>query len=111
MVSAGNSGNLGKLGLKDYELYVLSTLMAIITDSFLKDKIPESALLAAICADGIPMAWLVMIAVVLKAVRSSRIYRYVTYGRILHMFRTTKCIRDNCCAVIIAKSEGEILKI
>ena len=73
-----------------------------------------TALLAAIGAAGIPMAGLVMMAVVLKAVGLplEGIGLILAVDRILDMFRTTiNVYGDTCCAVIIAKSEGETLKI
>jgi proton glutamate symport protein len=73
-----------------------------------------TALLAAIGAAGIPMAGLVMMAVVLKAVGLplEGIGLILAVDRILDMFRTTiNVYGDTCAAVIIAKSEGEILKI
>ena len=73
-----------------------------------------TALLAAIGAAGIPMAGLVMMTVVLKAVGLplEGIGLILAVDRILDMFRTTiNVYGDTCCAVIIAKSEGETLKI
>jgi proton glutamate symport protein len=73
-----------------------------------------TALLAAIGAAGIPMAGLVMMAVVLKAVGLplEGIGLILAVDRILDMFRTTiNVFGDTCAAVIIAKSEGEQLKI
>ncbi len=73
-----------------------------------------TALLAAIGAAGIPMAGLVMMAVVLKAVGLplEGIGLILAVDRILDMFRTTiNVYGDTCAAVIIAKSEGEKLKI
>jgi proton glutamate symport protein len=73
-----------------------------------------TALLAAIGAAGIPMAGLVMMAVVLKAVGLplEGIGLILAVDRILDMFRTTiNVYGDTCCAVIIAKSEGEKLKV
>ena len=73
-----------------------------------------TALLAAIGSAGIPMAGLVMMAVVLKAVGLplEGIGLILAVDRILDMFRTTiNVYGDTCGAVIIAKSEGEILKI
>jgi Na+/H+-dicarboxylate symporter len=73
-----------------------------------------TALLAAIGSAGIPMAGLVMMAVVLKAVGLplEGIGLILAVDRILDMFRTTLNVYgDTCAAVIIAKSEGEILKI
>jgi proton glutamate symport protein len=73
-----------------------------------------TALLAAIGAAGIPMAGLVMMAVVLKAVGLplEGIGLVLAVDRILDMFRTTiNVYGDTCAAVIIAKSEGEKLKV
>jgi len=73
-----------------------------------------TALLAAIGAAGIPMAGLVMMTVVLKAVGLplEGIGLILAVDRILDMFRTTiNVYGDTCCAVIIAKSEGETLNI
>jgi proton glutamate symport protein len=73
-----------------------------------------TALLAAIGAAGIPMAGLVMMTVVLKAVGLplEGIGLILAVDRILDMFRTTiNVYGDTCCAVIIAKSEGEKLNI
>ena len=73
-----------------------------------------TALLAAIGSAGIPMAGLVMMAVVLKAVGLplEGIGLILAVDRILDMFRTAiNVYGDTCCAVIIARSEGENLKI
>ncbi len=73
-----------------------------------------TALLAAIGAAGIPMAGLVMMAVVLKAVGLplEGIGLVLAVDRILDMFRTAiNVYGDTCGAVIIAKSEGETLKV
>lgn len=73
-----------------------------------------TALLAAIGSAGIPMAGLVMMTVVLNAVGLplEGIGLILAVDRILDMFRTTiNVYGDTCCAVIIAKSEGETLKI
>lgn len=73
-----------------------------------------TALLAAIGSAGIPMAGLVMMAVVLKAVGlpMEGIGLVLAVDRILDMFRTTiNVYGDTCAAVVIARSEGEILKI
>ena len=73
-----------------------------------------TALLAAIGSAGIPMAGLVMMTVVLKAVGLplEGIGLVLAVDRILDMFRTTiNVYGDTCCAVIIAKSEGENLNI
>lgn len=73
-----------------------------------------TALLAAIGSAGIPMAGLVMMTVVLNAVGLplEGIGLILAVDRILDMFRTTiNVYGDTCAAVIIAKSEGETLKI
>jgi len=73
-----------------------------------------TALLAAIGAAGIPMAGLVMMAVVLNAVGLplEGIGLILAVDRILDMFRTAiNVYGDTCCAVIVAKSEGEILNV
>lgn len=73
-----------------------------------------TALLAAIGSAGIPMAGLVMMAVVLKAVGLplEGIGLILAVDRILDMFRTAiNVYGDTCAAVIIARSEGEQLKI
>ena len=73
-----------------------------------------TALLAAIGAAGIPMAGLVMMAVVLKAVGLplEGIGLVLAVDRILDMFRTSVNVYgDTCGATIIAKSEGEKLKV
>lgn len=73
-----------------------------------------TALLAAIGSAGIPMAGLVMMAVVLKAVGLplEGIGLILAVDRILDMFRTAiNVYGDTCGAVIIARSEGEKLKI
>ncbi len=73
-----------------------------------------TALLAAIGSAGIPMAGLVMMAVVLNAVGLplEGIGLVLAVDRILDMFRTfINVYGDTCCAVVIAQSEGEILKI
>jgi proton glutamate symport protein len=73
-----------------------------------------TALLAAIGAAGIPMAGLVMMAVVLNAVGLplEGIGLILAVDRLLDMFRTTVNVYgDSCGAVIIAKSEGEQLKV
>ena len=73
-----------------------------------------TALLAAIGSAGIPMAGLVMMTVVLNAVGLplEGIGLILAVDRILDMFRTTiNVYGDTCAAVIIAKSEGETLKV
>jgi len=73
-----------------------------------------TSLLASIGAAGIPMAGLVMITVILSAVGLplEGVGLILSVDRVLDMFRTAINVwGDTCGAVIIAKSEGEILKI
>ena len=73
-----------------------------------------TALLASIGAAGIPMAGLVMITIILTAVGLplEGVGLILAVDRILDMFRTaTNVWSDSCGAVIIAKSEGEALKV
>lgn len=73
-----------------------------------------TALLASIGAAAIPMAGLVMISIILAAVDLplAGIGLILPVDRILDMFRTsTNVWSDSCGAVIIAKSEGETLKV
>jgi Na+/H+-dicarboxylate symporter len=73
-----------------------------------------TALLASIGAAAIPMAGLVMITVILTAVGLplEGVGLILAVDRILDMFRTaTNVWSDSCGAVIIAKSEGEILNV
>jgi len=73
-----------------------------------------TALLASIGAAGIPMAGLVMISVILSAVGLplEGIGLILAVDRILDMLRTTTNVwSDSCGAVVIAKSEGEKLKV
>lgn len=73
-----------------------------------------TALLASIGAAGIPMAGLVMISIILKAVDLplEGIGLILAVDRILDMFRTSVNVwSDSCGAAIIAKSEGEQLKV
>jgi len=73
-----------------------------------------TGLLASIGAAGIPMAGLVMISVVLSAMGLplEGVGLILAVDRILDMFRTTVNVwSDSCGAVIIAKSEGEKLKL
>lgn len=83
--------------------------------SFLQQMIVvATALLASIGAAGIPMAGLVMITVILTAVGLplEGIGLILAVDRILDMCRTTINVwSDSCGSVIIAKSEGETLKI
>ena len=71
-----------------------------------------TALLASVGASGIPMAGLVMISVILSALGLplEGVGLILAVDRILDMFRTaTNVWSDSCGAVIIAKSEGELL--
>jgi Na+/H+-dicarboxylate symporter len=73
-----------------------------------------TALLASIGAAGIPMAGLVMITVILSAVGLplEGVGLILAVDRILDMCRTTINVwSDSCGAVVIAKSEGEIVKV
>ncbi len=73
-----------------------------------------TALLAAIGSAGIPMAGLVMMAVVLNAVGLplEGIGLVLAVDRLLDMFRTViNVYSDTCGAVIIARSEGEELRV
>jgi Na+/H+-dicarboxylate symporter len=73
-----------------------------------------TALLASIGAAGIPMAGLVMITIVLTAVGLplEGVGLILAVDRILDMFRTSVNVwSDTCGAVVIAKSEGEKLKV
>jgi len=85
------------------DLTIIQQLIIVIT-----------GLLASIGAAGIPMAGLVMISVVLTAVGLplEGIGLILAVDRILDMFRTSVNVwSDSCGAVIIAKSEGEELKV
>jgi Na+/H+-dicarboxylate symporter len=73
-----------------------------------------TALLASIGAAGIPMAGLVMMVVILKAVGLplEGVGLILAVDRILDMCRTTVNVwSDSCGAVVIARSEGETLKV
>lgn len=73
-----------------------------------------TALLASIGAAGIPMAGLVVITIIMSVLGMplEGIGLILAVERILDMFRTSVNIwSDTCGAVIIAKSEGEILKV
>lgn len=73
-----------------------------------------TALLASIGAAGIPMAGLVMMSVVLTAVGLplEGVGLILAVDRILDMCRTAvNVFSDTCGTVIIAKSEGETLKV
>jgi Na+/H+-dicarboxylate symporter len=85
------------------ELSVLSQVIIVFT-----------ALLASIGAAAIPMAGLVMIAVILTAVNLplEGIGLILAVDPLLDMFRTaTNVWSDSCGAVVIAKSEGEDLLV
>ena len=73
-----------------------------------------TALLASIGAAGIPMAGLVMITIILTVVGLplEGVGLILAVDRILDMFRTaTNVWSDSCGAVVIARSEGEVLKV
>jgi Na+/H+-dicarboxylate symporter len=73
-----------------------------------------TALLAAVGAAGVPMAAFVMMVVILKTVGLpiEGIGLILPVDRILDMFRTSLNVYgDTCAATIIAKSEGEKLKV
>ena len=73
-----------------------------------------TALLAAVGSAGIPMAGLVMMTIVLKAVGLplEGIGLVLAVDRILDMFRTAVNVYgDTCAAAVIAKSEGEQLTV
>jgi len=73
-----------------------------------------TALLASIGAAGIPMAGLVMISIILAAVNLplEGIGLILAVDRVLDMFRTSVNVwSDSCGAIVIAKSEGEKLKV
>ncbi|MFH2029527.1 MAG: dicarboxylate/amino acid:cation symporter [Bacteroidota bacterium] len=85
------------------EMGVVNQIIVVIT-----------ALLASIGAAGIPMAGLVMISIVLTSVGLplEGVGLILSVDRILDMCRTTVNVwSDSCGAVIIAKSEGEELKV
>ncbi len=73
-----------------------------------------TALLASIGAAGIPMAGLVMITVILSAVGLplEGVGLILAVDRILDMCRTTVNVwSDSCGAAVIAKTEGETIKV
>ncbi len=73
-----------------------------------------TSLLAAVGAAGVPMAGLVMMSIILSAagLPLEGIGLILAVDRILDMFRTTINVwGDTCGAVVIAKSEGEKLKV
>ncbi len=73
-----------------------------------------TTLLASVGSSGIPMSGLLMLTIVLTAVGLplEGIGLIAVVDRILEMFRTSVNVwSDSCGAVIIAKSEGEELKV
>ncbi len=73
-----------------------------------------TALLASIGAAGVPMAGLVVITIILSVLGLplEGVGLILAVERILDMFRTAVNVwSDTCGAVIIAKSEGETLKV
>ena len=85
------------------ELSVIQQVIIVVT-----------ALLASIGAAGIPMAGLVMITVILSAVGLplEGVGLILAVDQILDMFRTSVNVwSDTCGAAIIARSEGEKLKV
>jgi proton glutamate symport protein len=73
-----------------------------------------TALLASIGAAAIPMAGLIMITIILSAVGLplEGVGLILAVDRLLDMFRTaTNVWSDSCGAVLIAKTEGEKLKV
>ena len=86
-----------------YDLGLVEQIIIVVT-----------ALLVSIGAAGIPMAGLFMISIILTAVDLplAGIALILPVDRILDMFRTSINVwSDSCGAVIVAKSEGEKLKI
>ncbi len=86
-----------------YDITIMDQVIIVIT-----------ALLASIGAAGIPMAGLVMITIILTAIGwdLESVGLILAVDRILDMFRTaTNVWSDSCGAIIIAKSEGESLKV
>lgn len=85
------------------ELGILQQLVVVVT-----------ALLASIGAAAVPMAGLVMMTIILSAVGLplEGIALILPVDRILDMCRTTINVwSDSCGAVVIAKSEGESIKV
>ena len=73
-----------------------------------------TALLASIGSAAVPQAGLIMLAVVLSSVGLplEGIVLILPPDRFLDMFRTaTNVWSDSCCAAVVAKTEGEKLKI
>lgn len=86
-----------------YEMTILNQVIIVVT-----------AVLASIGAAGIPMAGLIMMTIILTAVGLplEGIGIILTVDRFLDMFRTSvNVFSDTCASVVIAKSEGEELKI
>jgi len=86
-----------------YDLTITEQIVIVVT-----------ALLASVGAAAVPMAGLVMISIILTAVDLplAGIALILPVDRILDMFRTSVNVwSDSCGAVIIAKSEGEKLKV
>jgi Na+/H+-dicarboxylate symporter len=86
-----------------FELSFIQQVVVVIT-----------ALLASIGAAGIPMAGLVMITIILTVVGLplEGVGLILAVDRILDMFRTaTNVWSDSCGAVVIAKTEGEELRV
>jgi len=86
-----------------FDLGIIEQIIIVIT-----------ALLVSIGAAGIPMAGLFMISIILTAVDLplAGIALILPVDRILDMFRTSVNVwSDSCGAVIIAKTEGETLKV
>ena len=86
-----------------YDLTITEQVVIVVT-----------ALLASVGAAAVPMAGLVMISIILSAVDLplAGIALIIPVDRILDMFRTSVNVwSDSCGAVIIAKSEGEKLKV
>ncbi len=85
------------------DLSIVQQLIVVIT-----------ALLASIGAAGVPMAGLVVITIIMSVLGMplEAIGLILAVERILDMFRTSVNIwSDTCGAVIIARSEGETLKV
>ncbi|MBW6459224.1 MAG: dicarboxylate/amino acid:cation symporter [Bacteroidales bacterium] len=73
-----------------------------------------TSILASIGAAGVPMAGLVMITIILSAVGLplEGVGLILAVDRILDMFRTSVNVwSDTCGAVVIARSEGEVLNV
>ncbi len=86
-----------------YDLTITEQIVIVVT-----------ALLASVGAAAVPMAGLVMISIILTAVDLplAGIALILPVDRLLDMFRTSVNVwSDSCGAVIIAKSEGEKLKV